>query len=151
MITYSRTNSAHPGFLLLVELLDKELAERYGSAQEFYSRFNTLQAIRHVVLVQDGEEAVACGAIKIFEPGAMEVKRMYTLPAYRSKGIAARVLQELEAWAAELGCKRCVLETGVHQPEAIRLYEKSGYSLIPNYGQYQNVSSSVCFQKQVLP
>ncbi len=81
-------------------------------------------------------------------PGAMEVKRMYTLPEYRGKGIAAAVLNELEKWAAELGCGRCVLETGMKQPEAIRLYEKSGYSVIPNYGQYAGLENSVCFEKK---
>jgi GNAT superfamily N-acetyltransferase len=102
-----------------------------------------------VVVAYEDMQAVGCGAIKEFAPGVMEVKRMYTLPAYRGKGIAAKVLGALEGWAAELGCEKCVLETGKRQPEAIALYEKSGYQMIPNYGQYVGVENSVCFEKKV--
>lgn len=80
---------------------------------------------------------------------AVEVKRMYTLPEYRGKGIAAELLGELEKWAAELEYGRCVLETGLKQPGAIRLYEKSGYIVMPNYGQYVGVENSVCFEKSI--
>jgi GNAT superfamily N-acetyltransferase len=79
----------------------------------------------------------------------MEVKRMFTLPEYRGRGIAARVLEELEQWAVELSSHSCRLETGMKQPEAIRLYEKSGYRRIPNYGQYEGVFNSVCFEKKL--
>ena len=77
----------------------------------------------------------------------MEVKRMYTLPEYRGKGLAAMVLSDLEKWASELAYKRCVLETGKRQPEAIKLYEKNGYQVTPNYGQYIGIENSVCFEK----
>jgi putative acetyltransferase len=79
----------------------------------------------------------------------MEVKRMYVLPAFRGRGIAMRILQELENWTAELGYHRCILETGKQQPEAIALYQKAGYTLIDNYGQYAGVYNSVCMQKEV--
>jgi putative acetyltransferase len=79
----------------------------------------------------------------------MEVKRMYTSPESRGKGTAAQVLNELEKWAAELYCKKCVLETGKRQPEAIGLYQKGGYKIIPNYGQYAGIENSVCFEKEL--
>jgi GNAT superfamily N-acetyltransferase len=72
---------------------------------------------------------------------------MFVLPEYRGKGIAGAVLAELETWAADLGYARCILETGQMQPEAIRLYLKSGYAIIPNYGQYAGVENSVCMEK----
>jgi GNAT superfamily N-acetyltransferase len=72
---------------------------------------------------------------------------MYTVPAFRGQGIAAAVLNALEQWAAELSYESCVLETGKRQPEAIALYKKSGYIIIPNYGQYAGVENSVCFRK----
>ena len=77
----------------------------------------------------------------------MEVKRMFTLPESRGKGIATKVLNELENWASELGYAKCMLETGKRQPEAVRLYQKNGYKQIPNYGQYINMDNSVCFEK----
>jgi GNAT superfamily N-acetyltransferase len=77
----------------------------------------------------------------------MEVKRMFTRPEWRGRGLAVKVLNELEVWAAEMGYTRCVLETGTRQPYAIALYRKAGYVQIPNYGQYEGVENSVCFEK----
>ncbi|MDQ2692245.1 MAG: GNAT family N-acetyltransferase, partial [Chloroflexota bacterium] len=88
-----------------------------------------------------------CGAIKEYSPGVVEVKRMYTSPESRGKGVATNVLSELEAWAGELSYGTCILETGKKQPEAIRLYQKNGYKVIPNYGQYAEVENSLCFEK----
>lgn len=137
----------HQDFMSLVKMLDHELAERDGQEHNFYAQYNTLGDIQHVVLAYEHARPVGCGAIKAYSPQAMEVKRMYTLPAVRGKGVASQVLVELENWARELGYANCVLETGKRQPEAIRLYEKNGYRQIPNYGQYVNVENSVCFEK----
>ena len=57
--------------------------------------------------------------------------------------------ETLEKWARELSCTRCILETGKRQPEAIGLYKRNGYRLIPNYGQYAAVENSVCFEKEL--
>lgn len=149
MIQLLRSDSSHPDFAGLVRRLDAELAERDGSEHAFYARYNSIDAIQHVVIAIDGGRAVGCGAIKAFAPGVMEVKRMYILPESRGQGIAGRVLAELERWAGEIGCTALVLETGKKQPEAIRLYRKSGYSPIPNYGQYAGVENSVCFEKKL--
>ena len=75
---------------------------------------------------------------------------MFVLPEYRGHGIALKILNELELWAGELGYGEYILETGKKQPEAIRLYQKAGYSVIPSYGQYLNVENSVCMMKAVL-
>ena len=150
MISIIRTNSGNTDFVELVRHLDAELAERDGKDHSFYAQFNKIDMIKQVVVAYDDGQPVACGAIKEYEPGTIEVKRMFTLPANRGKGIAARVLSELEKWAAEMNYSKCVLETGKKQPEAIRLYEKSGYKLIPNYGQYVGVENSVCFEKPLL-
>lgn len=144
-----RTDSTDPDFLRLVSLLDAELAERDGEDHAFYSRYNNLDRIDTVVLCYEGREPVGSGAMKAFEPLTMEVKRMYVDPGMRGRGIAARILGELEQWARELGMARIVLETGKRQPEAIRLYEKKGYSRISNYGPYKEVENSVCFEKSL--
>ncbi|CAN5592271.1 hypothetical protein BH10BAC5_BH10BAC5_07190 [soil metagenome] len=68
-------------------------------------------------------------------------------PEKRGKGIAPKILEELEKWAAELGYKKCILETGKNQTEALALYRKSGYKEIPNYEQYVNMRNSLCFEK----
>jgi len=93
--------------------------------------------------------AVGCGAMREYTRDVIEIKRMFVRPEYRSQGIARRILSELEYWAKELNYSGCILETGKKQPEAIRLYQKSGYSLIPNYDQYEHVESSVCMKKDI--
>lgn len=147
MITITRTNSDNLDFIALVQLLDADLAARDGEEHSFYAQFNKIDKIRHVVVAYDNAEAVGCGAIKAFSVDAMEVKRMYVLPAHRKKGIAAMILSELETWTAELFYSKCILETGRRQPEAIALYTKQGYKHTANYGQYAGVENSVCFEK----
>lgn len=147
MLHLIRTNSDHKDFINLVRHLDAELAERDGAEHAFYAQFNKIDKIKYVVVAYEDEKPVGCGAIKEFEPGTVEVKRMFVSPRFRGKGIAGEVLAELERWAAELSFNRCILETGLKQPEAIALYRKSRYSRIPNYGQYAGVENSVCFEK----
>jgi putative acetyltransferase len=149
VITTIRTDSTHPDFIALVKLLDADLAIRDGADHAFYSQFNKINAIKHVIVAFADNRAVACGAIKEFDASTAEVKRMYTQPAMRGRGVAAVVLSTLEDWAKKLGYSRCILETGYKQPEALALYKKSGYSIIPNYGQYVGVANSVCFEKKI--
>jgi len=151
MLTIVRTDSTNPDFRALVKMLDADLAERDGEAHIFYAQFNKIENLRHVVVAYEDGIPVGCGALKEYEPGTMEVKRMFVPPAHRKNGIARRVLSELERWAEELSCTRCILETGKKQPEAIALYKKSEYSVIPNYGQYAGVENSVCFEKRINP
>ena len=150
MITLKRTNSDDADFQSLVRELDKELAIRDGAEHAYYAQFNKIDTIKHVVVAYENENAVGCGAIKSFDENSMEVKRMFVPEDERSKGIATIVLKELETWAKELGFLKCVLETGLKQPEAIRLYEKNGYAKIPNYGQYAGMDNSVCFEKKIV-
>ncbi len=149
MIEIERTDASNPQFKALVKLLDAELAVRDGEDHSFYDQFNQLDTIKNVVLGYENGQAIACGAIKKYDDQAMEVKRMYSLPSARGHGVATVLLEALETWALELGFSQCILETGVKQPEAIRLYEKNGYHRIPNYGQYAGVETSLCFDKQL--
>lgn len=148
-VSLKRTDSDNTDFQALVRDLDKELAVRDGEDYSFYAQFNKLDLIKHVVLAYSGETPAGCGAIKKFTDDAWEVKRMFVPAEMRGQGVAVSVLAELEKWARELGAVRCVLETGLKQPEAVRLYEKSGYRSIPNYGQYVGVENSVCFEKEL--
>ena len=144
-----RTNSQDEQFVALVRLLDADLRIRDGEEHDFYAAYNKIDSIAHVVVAYVEDVAVGCGAIKKFDDGTIEIKRMYVRTEQRGKGIAGEVLRELELWAVELGFNEAVLETGKKQPEAIRLYEKSGYKHIPNYGQYQGVENSVCMKKSL--
>lgn len=149
MLTLTRTDSEHPDFVTLVHMLDAHLAKLNGEQDAFYSQYNKIAALTHVLVAYEDGQAVACGAIKEIEPGVMEVKRMFTLPDQRGKGIASQLLMGLESWAAELGYEKCVLETGKKMTDAVSLYQKNGYKVIPNYGQYVDVEDSICFEKQL--
>jgi putative acetyltransferase len=149
MLRFSRTNSQHPHFQSLVKLLDADLAIRDGEDHAFYSQFNKIDQIQHVIVAYEQEMPVGCGAFKFFEDSVVEIKRMFVLPQQRGKGIAVAILQELELWAKEEGNTSVVLETGINQPEAIRLYQKTGYHRISNYGQYAGVENSVCMKKEL--
>lgn len=149
MIRILRTNSGNPDFIKLVKYLDAYLAIKDGDNHAFYHQFNKINKINYVVVAYENDEAVGCGAIKEYAPDIMEIKRMYTSPESRGKGVATKILTELEIWAAELACKKCILETGKRQPEAIELYKKTGYKVIPSYGQYVEVENSICFEKEI--
>ncbi|HZV68458.1 MAG TPA: GNAT family N-acetyltransferase [Saprospiraceae bacterium] len=149
MLHLTRTDSSNPDFIDLVKCLDADLAIRDGDEHAFYAQFNKLDKIKHVVVAYEDDIAVGCGAIKEYSPDTMEIKRMWTSPGSRGKGIGVKVIAELETWSDELSYKKCILETGKKQPEAIRLYEKTGYHLIPNYGQYAEQENSLCFEKEL--
>ena len=143
-----RTDAKNPHFIALVQLLDDELAQRDGQLHSFYHQFNQLDQIQLAVVAYNEGVPVGCGALKRFDGQTMEIKRMFVLPEERGKGIATRILAELENWARELDCAKCVLETGKNQPEAIQLYLKCRYKPIPNYGQYVGIENSICFEKK---
>jgi GNAT superfamily N-acetyltransferase len=151
MINLLRTTSDNPHFRELVRQLDAELRIRDGDDSVFYSQFNSIDTIKHAVVAYEGVDAVGCGALRPYEAGTVEVKRMFVPLDMRGQGIASKILAGLERWAIDLGFKRCILETGHKQPEAIALYTKNGYGTIPNYGQYESVENSVCFEKIIAP
>ncbi len=149
MIRLIRTDSNNKDFQKLVRELDIDLKIRDGEEHSFYAQFNKVDAIKYVVVAFDKDQPVGCGAIKEYADKIMEIKRMYVPLEKRGKGIASLVLQELEKWSKELGIEKCILETGKKQPEAIRLYKKNNYYIIPNFGQYEHVENSVCFEKEL--
>lgn len=150
MITIARTDSDNKDFIALVKLLDAELAEIDGDDHVFYAQLNKTDKIKHVIVAYKNERPISCGAIREYSPVSTEIKRMYTLPEERGKGTATKVLNELEKWAVELFYQKCILETGLRQPDAIRLYEKNGYKQVPNYGKYAGIENSVCFEKELI-
>jgi GNAT superfamily N-acetyltransferase len=144
-----RTNSNNHDFIELVKLLDIDLSDRAGNEHSFYAQFNKIDMLKYVVVAYEENKSIGCGALKEYTPGTMEIKRMFILPGNRKKGIGSKVLMELEIWATEMSYQKCILETGKRQPEAIALYKKNGYRLIPNYGQYAGMENSVCFEKEI--
>lgn len=147
MITLKRTNSDDIDFINLVALLDQDLAIRDGEDHAFYNQFNKTDKIKHAVVYYENDIPVGCGAFREKESDKTEIKRMYVHPDHRKKGIASAILKELEIWAKEVGYAYTILETGKNQPEAINLYQKQEYTIIPNYPPYEQMDNSVCMKK----
>jgi putative acetyltransferase len=150
MIQFTRTNSGNIDFLQLVEKLDEDLRIRDGEDHAFYAVLNKTNTLKHTLVAYENESPVGCGAIREYAENMVEIKRMYVLPEKRNRGIASAILNELEQWAAELNYKKCILETGKNQPEAIAMYKKNKYTIIPNFGKYQGVENSICFEKKLM-
>jgi putative acetyltransferase len=150
MIRIIRTTSENPDFKSLTEQLDFHLAETYGAFQHQYDPLNKTDRLGTVVVACEGTLPVGCGCFKKQDDTTAEIKRMFVKPEWRGRGIAGTILNELEKWAAAEGCSKSVLETGIRQTGAIRLYDKAGYKRIENYGPYQGNTNSVCLEKTLI-
>lgn len=144
-----RTTSDNPDFGRLVAELDAYLRVLDGDDHEFYAQFNKTSLLKNALIGYDNELAVAIGAYKEYDAETVEIKRMYTHPEYRGQGIAKAILTELENWAKEEGYTMAILETGYMQEDAIGLYQKLGYQITENFGQYIGVENSVCLKKSL--
>lgn len=145
-----RTNSDDADFRQLVAELDAYLADVDGEEHAYYAQFNGIDKIQNVVLAYDDGTPVGCGAFKPYTDTTVEIKRMFVRPDYRGKRIGSLILSELESWSRDLGFTETILETGHRQKAAVRLYQKSGYKVIPNYDQYADVEGSICMKKNIL-
>ncbi len=159
-----RVDYGHPDALLLVAEVQAEYVARYGSPDDtpldplmfqppsgsFYVGYLDLD---------DGvgrtrRRPVASGAWRAHDDveafgtrRTAEIKRMYVVPAVRGRGLARVMLAHLEAAAAECGAEAMILETGTAQPEAMALYESSGYAPIPSFGYYKDAPLNRCYGK----
>ncbi len=149
MIRIQRTTSDNPDFGKLVVELDAYLRIMDGDDHAFYAQFNKTYLLKNVVICYKNDACVGIGAYKEFEPNSAEIKRMYTVPEYRGKGIAKAILAELETWAKEENYTTAILETGFLQIDAISLYQKVGYEISENFGQYTGVDNSICMKKKI--
>jgi GNAT superfamily N-acetyltransferase len=129
-------------------------ANQQGGDDDYLAEVTAAQLSRptgvFVVAWIDGEPA-GCGALRGSPdfPGEGEIKRMYATPVARGRGVGRAVLRHLEEVAVELGYRRLRLETGTAQPEAVALYESSGWQRIESYGRYQGHPASVCLGKEL--
>jgi len=147
----------HPDAEMLVEQVQQEYVVRYGGRDEtplqpdyfappvgafFVGYLDGVPVAtgawrRRADVVVDGQDRTA------------EVKRMYVTPGARGRGLARPMLAHLEHTAREAGAEVMVLETGLAQPEAIALYESSGYAPIPGFGFYKDAALARCFARRL--
>ena len=94
---------------------------------------------------------VAMGGLRVHDERTVEIKRMFVVPEWRGRGLSRLVLARLEELGAQMGASRLILETGLVQPEAMSLYETSGYTRIESFGHYRDSPLSVCYGKTLRP
>lgn len=149
MFSIKRTTSDNEDFGRLVAPLDAYLAVLDGEDHAFYAQFNKSKLLKNALVCYEDNLPVGIGAYKEYDEETVEIKRMYTLPEYRGKGVAEAILNELENWAKEEGYSISILETGHKQLDAIGLYQKLGYQITENFGQYIGVENSICMKKNI--
>ena len=142
---------------LLIAELDAYLSPLYPKESQHGYSIETLIArqVEFFVLYHDGEPA-GCGGVQFFTdpqaPGGAygELKRMYVRNEFRGRGYGRQLLAHLEQLATAKGVTTMRLETGIHQPEAVALYEKGGYHRIPPFGNYPAADPlSLCYEKRL--
>jgi putative acetyltransferase len=138
--------------MMLIAALNAELLQRYPEegATHFRLDADEVAAGRGAFLVAyAAAEAVGCGALRRRATNVAEVKRLYVVPPCRGHGIGGVVLRALEREARLLGVSRLVLETGERQPEAVALYRRAGFAVVPAFDEYIESPLSLCMAKDL--
>lgn len=148
-ITITKTTSENPDYINLITAFDGYLWAKYPELKTNYWGNNIIEINPNVVLIYFDGKAVACGCFKKYDANTVEIKRMFVSPEARGKGIAQKILQELEFLAAQKGFSYAVLETLHKQTAAIALYQKVGYEIVDNYEPYVGLKNSICMKKKL--
>lgn len=139
-----------PDAMALIEELETHLASLYPAASRHGFSVEKLlrEEVAFFLLRADGTPA-ACGGIKLFGTDYGELKRMYVRPAFRGRGFGKVMLDHLAGHARQHGVSLLRLETGIHQREAIGLYERMGFQRIPPFPPYWEDPLSRCYEKRL--
>lgn len=151
----SRRRLDHPDGIALIDRIQAEYVGRYGGPDESPIDAMHFEDPEGAFFVgYSGGVPVAMGGWRwhvvpsdVEAESAVEIKRMFVVPEARAHGFARRMLSHLETTARLAGAGAIVLETGLRQPEAIALYESSGYRPVAGFGHYANSPLSRCFAK----
>jgi putative acetyltransferase len=134
----------------LIRELDTHLHPLYPSeSRHGYSVEKLILEGVSFFVMRYNEELAGCGALKLFPADFAEVKRMYVRPQFRGMGFGKMMLDHLAAFARERGVSLLRLETGIHQAEAIGLYERMGFQQIGPFGDYREDPLSLFYEKRI--
>jgi putative acetyltransferase len=151
IMVFVYTDGKNNDFIMLCNMLDDYLNEIVGGEKQRkqYVQYNTLEDIHDVILIYDEKRPIACASFKHYEANAAEIKRVFVLERYRGKGLSKQLMCRLEDKAKTQGYFSLVLETGLPLVAAMGLYQRMGYKMIDNYGQYKDMQESICMQKDI--
>ncbi|WMJ86030.1 GNAT family N-acetyltransferase [Anaerocolumna sp. MB42-C2] len=150
-LEFKDTDGNDPDFAMLCGRLDQTLDELVGGRfqRSQYEQYNKRDSIHDVIVVYRNGEPIACGSFKMYDEDHAELKRIYVEASIRKVGLGAELVRRLEAKAKIKGYRWCILETGKPLEAAHRMYQKAGYKMIPNYGQYANMPDSICMERKI--
>ncbi|MDO9398891.1 MAG: GNAT family N-acetyltransferase [Herbiconiux sp.] len=149
-VQIGRTAWDDPDAIALRAAQRTELDARYGRDDHEPGEKPTADSVPVFLLARSLEgSAVGCGGLRPLAGGGAEIKRMYIAPEARGRGVSTALLRAIEQEARAMGLDRLVLETGTLQPDAMRFYEREGYSSIPNFGPYVGSELSVCYGRDL--
>ena len=151
LIEFKRTDGKNKDFVENCRLLDMDLDRRVGKKikREKYEKYNQLDEIQEAIVVYNDNKAVGGGAIRRYNNEDIELKRVFVHTKYQGQGIGTKLVSLLIEWAAELGYKRIILETGELLEESCYVYKKLGFKVIPNYGPYVDMPESLCMARDL--
>jgi putative acetyltransferase len=150
IITITEERPDSPDAMALIDELESLLAPLYPQESRHGLSVERLIAAGVTFFVlRAGDSAAACGGVQLFAEGFGELKRMYVRPPFRGQGLARRMLEHLAAHTRSSGVSMLRLETGIHQGEAIRLYEGAGFRRIGPFGPYREDPLSLYFEKRL--
>ena len=135
---------------MLIDELEQHLAPFYpATSRHGYSVEKLIQqGVAFFIAHQDGVPA-GCGGVQFVGAEYGELKRMFVRPQFRGLGLAKLMLEHLEQYTREHHIHLLRLETGIHQKEAIGLYQRMGFQSIPPFGDYVDDPLSKFFEKQI--
>ncbi|HEY1382441.1 MAG TPA: GNAT family N-acetyltransferase [Dongiaceae bacterium] len=140
-IAIEQAKEATPEIVALLDALNDALAGYSSEQRHALSVDQLFQPNIRFFVVRVADEAVACGGIGFYD-GYAELKRMYSTPEVRGRGVAKALLLRLEEEAREAGVGLLRIETGIHQREALRFYEAAGYRRCGPFGPYADMAAS---------
>lgn len=142
------TNEKDERFIELTKELDNEYFQKYGDIVNKYKEYNDLDDPHIVALALNWGKPIACASFKLFDKDTIEIKRVYVKKRYRRKGIAYKLVKQLEKLAMEENFRYSIIETGRENIAAIKLYEKLDYEQIDNFGFFEGDDMCICMKKE---
>jgi GNAT superfamily N-acetyltransferase len=124
-----------------------EIEIRYGTPDSEPGIAPTAADVTAFFVAYVDDEPVGCGGLRALGESEAEIKRMFVAIPHRGSGVSTAIISALEQFGRERGWNRLVLETGDRQPDAVRFYEREGYTRIGNFGHYEGHAASLCYAK----
>lgn len=144
------SSPSEPDATNLIHELDQDLRVRYPDSAIYGIEPGQLEERGAFLIARVDGTPAGCGALRPLTETVAEIKRMFTLPAFRRRGISGQLLAELERVAARNRFEALWLETGIRQPEAMALYERNGYRPMPAFGEYAADPLCRCYEKSLI-